>query len=328
MAVSGTISTTTFNTQRVIDTAVRRCRIPVQAITAEMQQYAKDALYLLLSDLGNYKTPSWCIQKQLYAFYENQPVITLDVGTVELLNANYRKTQPVSGAVTTTATTYKVQFDSATQVFTVGIEWSATVTGIVLTFEVSNDNITWTTVGTETTTATAGTKSWYDISQPLAYGWFRISASATLTYEEIYFGNLPQEIPLGPLNRDTYVAQSNKIFPGQPVNYWFKRDRVQPEMYLWPAPNSISLTAQLVVWRHRHIMDVGKLTQEIEVPQRWLEAITAQLAAKMAIETPSVDAGLIPMLQQMAQTAQRAAWDGDNDGSPTFIQPYISPYTK
>lgn len=328
MAVSGTISSTTFNTQRVIDTAVRRCRLPVQAITAEMQQYARDALYLLLSDLGNYKTPSWCIQKQLYAFYENQPVITLDVGTVEVLNANYRKTQPVSGGVTTTTTTYKVQFDSATQVFTIGILWSAPVTAIVLTFEVSDDNNTWITVGTETTTASAGTKSWYDISQPLAYNWFRISASATLTHDGIYLGNLPQEIPLGPLNRDTYVAQSNKIFPGQPVNYWFKRDRVRPEMYLWPAPNPISLSAQLVVWRHRHIMDVGTLTQEIEVPQRWLEAITAQLAAKMAMETPSVDAGLIPMLQQMAQVAQRAAWDGDNDGSPTFIQPYISPYTK
>jgi hypothetical protein len=99
-------------------------------------------------------------------------------------------------------------------------------------------------------------------------------------------------------------------------------------MYLWPAPNETAETAQLVVWRHRHIMDVGKLTQEIEVPQRWLEAITARLAAKMAMETPAVDAGLMPMLQQMAQIAQQAAWDGDNDGSSTYIQPYIAPYTK
>jgi hypothetical protein len=328
MAVSGTISTTTFNTQRVIDTAIRRCRMPVQAITAEIQNYARDALYLILSDLANYKTPSWCIEKQLYAFYENQPVITLDVGTVEVLNANYRKTQPLTGATTTTATQYKVQFDSSTQVFTIGVKWSAAVTAIVLTFQVSDDNITWTTVGTATTTASAGTKSWYDISQPLAYGWFRINASATFSYDEVYLGNLPQEIPLGPLNRDTYVAQSNKIFPGQPVNYWFKRDRIEPEMYLWPAPNPVSLTAQLVVWRHRHIMDVGTLTEEIEVPQRWLEAITARLAAKLALETPAASADMIPLLAQMAEVAQRAAWDGDNDGSPTFIQPYISPYTK
>lgn len=328
MAVSGTISATTFNTQRVIDTAVRRCRIPVQAITAEMQQYAKDALYLILSDLGNYKTPSWCIEKQLYPFYLNQPVITLDIGTVEVLNATYRTTQQVTGATVTSANEYKVEFDTETQVSTVGIKWSADVTDIPLVFQVSSNGSSWTTVGTETTTATAGTKNWYDISQPLAYFFFRITSTSTISYSQIYLGNTPQEIPFGAINRDTYVAQSNKIFAGRPTNYWLKRDRVYPEMYLWPAPNTTAESAQLVVWRHRHIMDVGKLTQEIEVPQRWLEAITARLAAKMAMETPAVDAGLIPMLQQMAQVAQQAAWDGDNDGSPTFIQPWIAPYTK
>jgi hypothetical protein len=139
---------------------------------------------------------------------------------------------------------------------------------------------------------------------------------------------LPQEIPLGSLNRDTYVAQSNKIFAGRPANYWMKRDRLRPELYLWPAPNTTAESAQLVVWRHRHIMDVGKLTQEIEVPQRWMEAITAQLAFKIALQTPMVDAGMIPKLQALAQAAQQVAWDGDNDGSPTFIQPWIAPYTK
>jgi len=328
MAVSGTISTTTFNTQRVIDTAVRRCRIPVQAITSEMQQYAKDALYLILSDLANYKTPSWCIEKQLYPFYLNQPIVTLDLGTVEVLNANYRTTLQISGTVVSSANQYKVQFDGQTQVATIGIKWSANVTAIPLTFQVSDDNITWTTVGTEIVTATAGTKNWFDISQPLAYYFFRITSTSTITYSDIYLGNTPTEIPFGVLNRDAYVNQSNKIFAGRPTTYWLKRDRLRPEMYLWPAPNETAETAQLVIWRHRNVMDVGTLTQEVEVPQRWLEAITARLAAKMAMETPSVDAGLIPMLQQMAQVAQQAAWDGDNDGSSTYIQPWIAPYTK
>ena len=328
MAVSGTISTTTFNTQRVIDTAVRRCRIPVQAITAEMQQYAKDALYLMLSDLGNYKTPSWCIEKQLYPFYLNQAVVTLDIGTVEVLNANYRTTLQVSGAVISSANEYKVEFDSETQVSTVGIKWSSDVTDIPLVFQVSANGSSWITVGNETTTATAGTKNWYDISQPLPYFFFRITSTSTIPYDDIYLGNTPTEIPFGVLNRDTYVNQSNKVFSGRPTTYWLKRDRVYPEIYLWPAPNATAETAQLVVWRQRHIMDVGKLTQEIDVPQRWLEAITARLAAKMAQETPAVDAGLIPMLVQMAQVAQQAAWDGDNDGSSTYIQPWIAPYTK
>ena len=91
MAFSGSISNTTFNALKVVDTAFRRCRLPAQAITAEMQSYALEALYLLLSDLANTKTPSWCIQREIYPFYEGQPIVTLERGTVEVLNANLRE---------------------------------------------------------------------------------------------------------------------------------------------------------------------------------------------------------------------------------------------
>lgn len=326
MAVSGTISATTFNTQKVIDNAIRRCRLPVQAITAEIQQYAKEALYLILSDLANNKVPSWCIERQIYPMYVNQPDIVLDVGTVELLNVNYRTMQEVSGTVVFSSTLYKVEFEDTTQVATVGVKWNAA--SVTLTFQTSDDDVTWTTVGTQVTPASAGEWTWTDIEAPLPKTYFRITAASPIVATDIYLGNTPNEIPLGSINRDTYVAQSNKIFAGRPVNYWFQRDRVNPIMHLWPAPNLASEQAQLIVWRHRHIMDVGTLTQEVEVPQRWLEAIICRLAAKMAEETPSVDANLIPLLNAKAIQAQQAAWDGDNDGSPTFIQPWIAPYTK
>lgn len=75
-------------------------------------------------------------------------------------------------------------------------------------------------------------------------------------------------------------------------------------------------------------MDVGSLQQEVEVPQRWLEAIVAGLAAKVAAESPVVDVNLIQILDAKAAIALAQAWNGDNDGSPTFIQPRISAYTR
>ena len=59
-----------------------------------------------------------------------------------------------------------------------------------------------------------------------------------------------------------------------------------------------------------------------------LPAIVAMLAFKVAEETPEVEAGLIPQLEQRALVAVQMARDGDNDGSSTFVQPYISPYTR
>ena len=75
MAVSGTISTTTFDTRRIIDHAFRRCKITAQRITAEMQDIATDLLYLLLSEMASVRTPSWCIEKLILPFYEGQGLI-------------------------------------------------------------------------------------------------------------------------------------------------------------------------------------------------------------------------------------------------------------
>jgi hypothetical protein len=326
MAYSGEVSTTVFNAIKVVDHAFRRCRLPAQAITAEMQTYALESLYLLLSDLANIKTPSWCIEKVILPMYENQPIVTLPNGTVEVLNLNYRTLQPVTGSVVSTSLAYTVNFTTQTTVDTIGIEWSANA--VPLTFQVSTNGIVWVTVGTSSDTATAGQITWTDISGALAYQYFRITSTLPISYTAITMGNLPQEIPLGQLNRDSYVNQSNKVFPGRPSNYYFQRDLPQPVVNLWPAPFSAAEQAQLILWRHRQIMDTQNLQQDVEIPQRWINAIVDGLAAAVASETPAVDMQLMAILTQKAAMSLQRAWDGDNDGSPIQINPGIGVYTR
>jgi len=330
MAFSGSISSTKFNALKVVDHAFRRCRLPAQAITAEMQTYALESLYLLLSELANTKTPSWCIERQIYPFYEGQPIVTLTNGTVEVLNANLRTLQELTGTTVSVPTSYTVDFTDQDggvgTVNTVGIKWLGAA--VDLTFEASADGIIWVPVGTQTTDAAAGEWTWADIVPARAREFFRITSVTAMLIEEVYLGTLPQEIPMGPLNRDTYVAQSNKVFLGRPLTYWFQRDLPQPVMNLWPSPNAAAEHQQLIVWRHRHIMDTQNLQQDVEVPQRWLEAITSGLSARVAAETPSVDPALIGVLDQKWFVARQAAWDGDNDGSPIIMNPGIGCYTK
>lgn len=326
MAYSGSISGTTFNALKVVDHAFRRCRLPAQAITAEMQEYALESLYVFLSELANIKTPSWCIEKMVLPMYQNQPIVTLPAGTVEVLNLNYRTLQVVSGSTVTTSTSHTTYFTTQTVVDTVGIKWSAAA--VPVTFQVSTDGVTWTTVGNSSATASAGEITWTDISGALPYTYFRITSTQPLSYTVITLGNMPQEIPLGQLNRDSYVNQSNKVFPGRPSNYYFQRDLPEPVVYLWPAPFVAAEQAQLVLWRHRQIMDTQNLQQEVEIPQRWLEAIIDGLAARVAAETPQVDAQIMAVREQKAAMSVQRAWDGDNDGSPIQINPGIGAYTK
>lgn len=326
MAYSGIIGNTTFNALKVIDHAFRRCRLPAQAITAEMQDYAIDTLNTTLAEMASVKTPSWCIEQVILPMYENQQVVTLPIGTVGVLNLNYRVLQLLGGATTTTSTTYSVNFTSQTVVNTIGIKWSAAA--VPVSFDVSADGVSWTTVGTSSVTASAGEISWTDISGALPYQYFRIVAtSGSLNYSAITLGNMPQQIPLGQLNRDSYVNQSNQVFPGRPSNYYFQRDLPQPIVRLWPAPFSAAEQAQLILWRHRQIMSNTNLQQDVEIPARWLEAIINTLAARVAAETPQVDVNLIPILEQKAGISTQRAWDGDNDGSPIQINPGIRAYT-
>jgi hypothetical protein len=327
MAYTNTVSQTTFDTRRVIEHAARRCKMPAQSLSAEHVSIANDNLYLLLSDLANRGLQLWALQKIIYPLYEGATQIITDAGTVDILNSNLRTLQQVTGAEYSDATTYEVTFDSATTVTTVGIKWSAASAPISL--QRSDDGVAWTTVQTEAPSALAGQWTWYDLSTFVASGYFRVVAtSGTLDFETIYLGNTPTEIPLARLNRDDYTNLPNKAFTSnRPLQFWLDRQALSPVMNLWPVPNGQAELSQVVVWCQRHVMDVGSMTQEIEVPQRWYEAIVSMLAAKLAAEYIEVDAAMVPMLDQKAERALYIAQQEERDNSPMMIAPNISMYT-
>jgi len=94
------------------------------------------------------------------------------------------------------------------------------------------------------------------------------------------------------------------------------------------VPNEAATVRQLTLWTHRYIMDVGTMTQQIEVPQRWYEAIVSMLAAKMALEIPEVPVDMVPLLDAKADKALYIAQAEERDASPMMIQPNISMYTR
>ena len=328
MAFSNTVSQTNFNTRRVIDNAIRRCKLTAQQISAEHIDIANDQLYLFLSDLANQGAPLWCIEKQIYPLYDGVGDITMTDGTVDILNSNFRWLQQVTGINYDTSTYREVDFTDDIFVANVGILWSAAAVPIVL--ERSDDGVVWDEIQSETPTASAGEWTWYDLDSSVAARYFRVRAtSGTLGFSQIYLANTPTEIPLARMNRDDYTNLPNKAFQSnRPLQYWFDRQVNNPIMHMWPVPNLAATVCQIVVWRQRYIMDVGTMTQDVEVPQRWLEAIVSGLAAKMALELVEVDVSLIPILDQKAAIALNIAQMEERDNSPMMIAPNIAPYTR
>ena len=328
MAYSNTVSQTVFNTRKVIENAIRRCKLPAESITAEYVDIANDQLYLLLSDLANMGAPLWCIEKQILPLYDGVGDVTLDTKVVDILNSNFRQLQTVSGTNVDTSTTRTISFGGDTFVTTVGILWSAA--SVPVAFEQSVDGIAWTTIQTETPVAVAGQWTWFDLNISVAAPYFRVRATTgTLGFSQIYTGNTPTEIPLARMNRDDYTNLPNKYFQSnRSLQDWYDRQIPNPIMHLWPVPNAAAEVCQLVLWVQRYIMDVGTMTQELEVPQRWYEAIVSMLAAKMALEIVEVDPNMIGMLDAKAAQALYVAQAEERDNSPMMIAPNISMYTR
>jgi hypothetical protein len=229
---------------------------------------------------------------------------------------------------TVTSTTYQTIFPADTQVTTVGIEWSGASTAYAL--ETSSDGVVWVTVATEDNpNAVANDVTWVDIQGSLATTYFRVRAiTGTLNQTQVLLANMPNEIPMARLNRDDYVNLPNKTFEGRPLQFWCDRQLNNPVLYLWPVPSAQFITAQVVVWVKRYIMDVGTMTQEIEVPQRWYDAIVYLLAARLAEETPTVDPQMIAILDQKAQRALLEVEGEERDDSPIYMTPNIAVYTR
>lgn len=330
MAYSGTVSLTNFNVLRVCETAYRRCRLPAQAITSEMLEYARQSLHLLLSRLPNPRDLTWCIERVVLPMYVGQPAVEMPLGTVSVRNANYRTISPVAIAVETpAASTYTLQFTTAVTLNTIGAIYDGTTTA--LTLERSDDGVSWSAVAGVTLAAGSnGETVWADIVPAATAQYFRLSGTApTFNVASVIPGNNLSEVPFGMLNQDTYTALPNKMQQGRPAIAWFQRDIPQPLLNVWPAPNDTAATqAQVVVWYQRHIMDVGTLRDDLEVPQRWLDAVIWLLARDVALETPAVDIGVLPLLEARATAAQMEAYDGDSDGAPTYITPQIGGYTR
>lgn len=331
MATSGTVSTTVFETRKIIDRAFGRAKMPPQAITGELVDIAKQNLYLLLSHLANLGAPLWCVEKLIIPAYQGQAKITLPVGTVDVMNANFRLLQQITGTNTLLPQTYTVNLGSATQITTVGIQPAVNQT-LNLSFETSPDNVTWTTIiNVGSVSYVAGQWYWYDLDGTIPTQYFRARETAVpagiINFTQLFTGNTPSAIPMARMNQDDYTSLPNKTSAGKPLQYWLSQVLPQKIMYTWPVCDSINSVGQFIVWRHRQIQDVGTSLQTIEVPQEWFDTVVWGLAFRMAQEIPEIDDARVANIEGRYKSSLMESQDQNRDNSPTFFAPAIAQYT-
>jgi hypothetical protein len=357
MAYSGTVGTTVIDVQTLIDHGARRCGKLAEELTSEQQLSARESLYFLMSNLANRGIQYWAISKEVVGLTADKYIYDLPLGSVDVLQALYRQmNRPTpnngGGYSTSAGGTVANAFDSnvdtlCTQnaangnisvnygtnnpVYIGSIGYLPGATGTMsIIYEYSSDGATWKTlVDLGSTDVVDNEWIWTDINAGQTVQYYRVRAynTTTLVVREVYFGNNSTEIPMARLNRDDYTNLPNKNFTAnQPFQFWFDRTVPKPSIYLWPVPSDTFV--QMTLWYSRQVMDVGALTDELEIPQRWYEAVVSMLAHRMGMELPGVAVDRIGYLEKMADKFLYDAEQEERDRSPIFYSPNISVYTR
>ena len=357
MTTSGTVGQTVVTVQNLIDNGARRAGKLAEELTVEQVQSAKQSLFFVLSNLINQGIQYFAIKKQVYGLQPNKYEYTLPAGGVDVLNALYRyMTQPVGsysssagGIVNNVAddnvNTY-CQQTSANGFFqvtygtnnpqyigSIGIMPYVANFGTATwnySFQSSLDGTNWQTLYTATNvTVTDGQWIWQDIDPGANTQYYRIQASGgtTLALREWYLGVNSTEITMARLNRDDYTNLPNKNFTAnQPFQFWLNRTIPYATITLWPTPQNAFY--QMTVWYSSQVEDVGALSGQLAIPDRWLLAIQCMLAHQMSLELPGIDLARIQYLEGQAEKYFIMAEQEERDKSPIYFAPNISVYTR
>lgn len=313
-----TIGQTSFKIATIIDTAVRRIGKSAEEQTPEIVEIAKNNLFLVLNNLSNVGLNLWCIEEQFLSLIFGKAKYSLPDGTVDVLNTNYRRLTKITGTETTTLTDVITEFNTTTDIVMLYIDCDEA--SVVVSF--SDDNITFS----DEITLVTDEPKWFIIDGIKDILSVKIYNATALNLNSVKFVQSYSDTPMYRFNRDEYSYLPNKTSIGIPLQFLFDR-QVNPTITLWPVPNSTAFENIIHLYRNRHISDIGDLTETIDVPQRWLDAITWQLAANMAYELPGIAPERITQCSGMAQKALGEVHIEERDNSGVYIAPDIGVYT-
>lgn len=118
-----------------------------------------------------------------------------------------------------------------------------------------------------------------------------------------------------------YAAIPNKDYPGNPQQIFFNR-QVVPSVTVWPVP--VNTDSVLFYYRFRRIQDSGAVTNNMDIPSRFVPAMVAGLAYRFAQKSrdPMV-LQKVPLLKaEYMETFDKARYE-DRSKTSIFLTPMV-----
>lgn len=375
MATSGTVGQTIlkYNQRKIIDHAARRAGFRPEDLSAEDIEVAQDGIFTLTSEWINAGYPLWTREFRLYGPTIGSADVPMIAGTVDVIHSYWRILQPWRGGGATVSggaggntlftgmpgpditipgpdPAVQISFGSPTEVDTIGIllGGSSVITTALQIWTSPTTAGPFVLLQTlPSTTFTPGQWQYFTLV-PSAVGAALMQIinpqTAAWVLNQITIG-LSQSFDqmLGELNADMYYNLPDKQMLGEQPNSAFIDRKINPApvLKIWPVPNvGAFYNGCISVLQRRYIQDPGTLANNIEVPQRWLEALQWRLATVLVDELPERSGAQenyitiqlkqqrIQRIEQKATKSESLMWAEERTRGPIQLTPQISGYTK
>lgn len=131
------------------------------------------------------------------------------------------------------------------------------------------------------------------------------------------------DTPMNEMARQTYFDQPNKTeSPSTPVSFYYDPQQATGVLYLWPAPSSNAVSTFTVQMTYlRRMDDIDASTDDLDMPQEWLQAVIWNLADDLETEYPVNDPRLAGKIAQKAAFLYSSLKGWDNEPASVFLQP-------
>ncbi len=146
-------------------------------------------------------------------------------------------------------------------------------------------------------------------------------ATGTSDVLDVYLRRAGTDIEMTRMSRDEYALRPNKTSPGRPTQFFIERFTDLTQMTVWQSPENA--TDVVFYYRIRHIQDAGIFTNNVDAPQRWLEAVCAGLAYKLAVKRPKIETDRLRVLRTEYGDAWERARGEDRERATTRIIPAV-----
>jgi hypothetical protein len=354
MSTSGSSQLRAYTAFQMMERALRQAGVPNEKFTSEIIEISFDVFNSMLDEMLNLGMQLWARDLIIVPLYENRTLCPTPPDTSVVIDVQQRtlmRPTPImvssnmggvaalafDGDLNTACTQISPEGSITATYAASGIEVSCYGINFGMAgaaawmIEYTRDGTTWVAIDASTADVIPGQWVWRNIdgSPSDAVGWRMRSVDTVspMVINELYFGNTPSDIPMGPMSKDDWDSTPNKTTPGNPFNYYQERAMPSPNLYVWPRPNAQTKFLSLLVRRRRYLSQVTDMQQTLDVSRRWNEALTSSLARRLCKELPEADLKRFATLKGEEASDLQLAIGEERDPAPVRFNPGLDVYS-